>query len=149
MRSQPSFKKLKLTHGKFALVSVEYFEMLSSVHWYYHKSSGYAYTKFNGKDIAMHHLILSPCKHFQIDHINRNRLDNRAENLRYATVAQNRANKSRQRNNVTGHSGVFWYKKIRRWVAGIGKPRIHLGTYKTKRAAISVYEKARMERTGL
>lgn len=44
----------------------------------------------------------------QIDHINRNRLDNRKQNLRFVTWSENQMNRGTLKtNNTTGFRGVF------------------------------------------
>ncbi len=54
-----------------------------------------------------------------IDHINGIRTDNRFSNLRLATNSQNCANRAKQSNNTSGHKGVFWHKKARKWMVSI------------------------------
>lgn len=49
-------------------------------------------TRSQGVNVYMHHLISPQKEGFVIDHINRNSLDNRQCNLRYATRSQNGAN---------------------------------------------------------
>jgi hypothetical protein len=51
-------------------------------------------------------------------------------------------------NNSSGQTGVWFYKKIKRWVAGIGKPRVHLGCFQTKKQAAKAYEYAAKKRFG-
>ena len=46
-----------------------------------------------------------------IDHINRDKADNRIENLRLATDAQNTWNRGRFSNNKCGHKGVYQVSK--------------------------------------
>lgn len=69
----------------------------------------------------------------QIDHVNRVRTDNRIENLRLATNAENAQNMSKYRTNTSGVVGVCWYKRDGNWLAFIwlnGK-KIHLGLFDT------------------
>lgn len=66
-----------------------------------------------------------------IDHINHNRSDNRISNLREVDVAENQKNKSKYKNNTSGHHGVHWSKGKRRWVASISidKQQKQLGVF--------------------
>lgn len=56
----------------------------------------------------------------EIDHINRNRLDNRIMNLREVSHAQNMQNKGERIDNTSGVIGVTWDKASNKWQAGIG-----------------------------
>lgn len=81
---------------------------------------------------------------YRIDHINRNPMDNRKENLRYATAQENSRNKSVQKNNTSGHTGVYFNKASNKWQATIwidGEP-IYLGVYESKEIAIKIREEA-------
>lgn len=78
----------------------------------------------------------------QIDHINRDRGDNRWENLREATHAQNKANSTKARNSKSGLKGA--YRQTRnpdRWHSCItvgGKTR-YIGVYATAEDAHRAY----------
>jgi hypothetical protein len=77
--------------------------------------------------------------HEQTDHINRDKLDDRRENLRLATRSENSRNRVLQNNNTSGLRGVTKHRK--RWVAQIsidGKT-VNLGTFDTKQEASEVY----------
>ncbi len=50
-----------------------------------------------------------------VDHINQNRADNNYKNLRWTTTSGNQRNKSKQKNNISGTSGVNNKKGY--WVA--------------------------------
>jgi|TARA_R100000479_G_scaffold138849_1_gene75023 hypothetical protein len=79
-----------------------------------------------------------------VDHVNRDKQDNRIENLRLATRNQQQANRELQANNTSGFRGVFWNKDRNKWLAKIrlnGKPR-YLGLYATREEASKAYQKA-------
>jgi hypothetical protein len=70
-----------------------------------------------------------------VDHINRNPLDNRWSNLRLATKSQNMRNHGLFKTNTSGTNGVFWDKAVRKWrVYRWGK---YVGIYPTKSAAVA------------
>ena len=75
-----------------------------------------------------------------IDHINGVRDDNRIENLREATVAENGQNLARK-NNKTGYSGVRYHSRSGTWVARItvNRREIYLGHANTPKAAHLLY----------
>ena len=69
----------------------------------------------------------------QVDHINGDSLDNRAENLRLATPATNSQNMRMRNDNRSGVTGVGFYVSTNRWMARIafnGKDE-HLGYFET------------------
>lgn len=76
----------------------------------------------------------------QIDHINRNRADNRLSNLREATNGQNQANSPRHANNRSGYKGVYWDKNNKYWVAQIRRKLI--GTFHDAESASEAYNAA-------
>lgn len=55
----------------------------------------------------------------QIDHINGNRSDNRIENLRSVTHAENGRNQRLFKTNTSGATGVAWDKRYGKWKAYI------------------------------
>ena len=78
----------------------------------------------------------------QLDHINRDKIDNRIVNLRDATSAQNIRNVGVRSSNTSGFRGVGYHKESCKWRAQIctnGK-RICLGLYRTAEQASEVYE---------
>ncbi len=79
-----------------------------------------------------------------IDHIDHNRSNNKWENLRLVTQAENLKNKSMARNNTSGHTGVTWHKQANKWTVhiGVNGRSIHKGLYANKAEAIAVRKEA-------
>lgn len=80
----------------------------------------------------------------QIDHINQDKTDNRIANLRDVSQKQNLQNKGKYQVNTSGHTGVYWYKRISKWQAKIkhNYKLIHLGYFDDLEAAIAARKAA-------
>ncbi len=72
---------------------------------------GYLIIKVKGRQIKSHRLAwflyYGEFPNGQIDHLNRNRTDNRKENLRIATSQQQNLNKKQKPNKDTGCIGIY------------------------------------------
>jgi hypothetical protein len=93
--------EITLTRGKIALVDETDFELVSSVQWAFdpgtRSRNGYAKGQIgkgrkDRKTVYMHRLIIGAKRGELVDHINRNSLDNRRCNLRFATPTQSSSN---------------------------------------------------------
>ncbi len=80
----------------------------------------------------------------QLDHINRNRSDNRISNLREVTNKQNGQNASKRSDNKSGHPGVYWDKQKSKWRALIthNQKDIHLGYFENLEDAVAARKAA-------
>ena len=106
------------------------------------KADGYVTICLDGKNQYVHRLVWE--YHFgdipagmEIDHINHNRADNRIENLRLVTRAENAKNLAQR--SPTKRNGVNWKESRKRWRAQItvsGKP-LHLGYFPELDSAIA------------
>jgi len=76
----------------------------------------------------------------QIDHINRDKSDNRIENLRRCTHSTNQIN-TNNRQSSSGIRGVRRVEKTGRWMARIYKngKEIRVGTFSTQEEASAAY----------
>lgn len=83
----------------------------------------------------------------QLDHMNGIPADNRFENLRECSTAENCQNQGKRKNNTSGFHGVHWHKLRRKWVASIsvGMKRIQLGCFHDPAEAGAAYVKAKLE----
>lgn len=139
---------ISLSHGGFALVSECDAERVRAYRWY-KTTFGYAVSGLSGtresrNTLWMHRFVLDAADGLDVDHINHDRLDNRRENLRQCTRAQNLANGRRHRDSTSPYKGVTWRKDISRWTARImvrGKVH-HLGCFDTAEQAHAAYVEA-------
>lgn len=102
--------------------------------WGISNTTGYPVTTINKKTVSMH--IYLGYKHH--DHHNRNKLDNRSENLIKCTQQENVRNRSMQSNNTSGIIGVSWDKNRNKWLAHItiSKKMKNIGRFVNKEDAI-------------
>lgn len=113
----------------------------------------YIYIKIGHSKYPAHRLIY--VYHFgtnpaYVDHINRDGMDNRIENLRAATVQQNMANQRKRRQTSSRWKGVSFNKKKRRWYAWIQANGVKkfLGMFKDEADAALAYNFAALELHG-
>jgi hypothetical protein len=94
----------------------------------------------------MHHGYLPK----YIDHIDGNPSNNTIENLREATVAQNRANSKTPSTSKTGIKGVCWLKKEQRYFAYcmVNGKQHDLGTFKKIEEATTKVKEFREKNLG-
>lgn len=116
--------------------------------------SGYRKVMIGNKPFSAHRVVWIMFngeipEGFVIDHANRDRIDNRLENLRLATLAQNCQN-SNKKPNKTGFTGVVWNSRAKAWRAMIrhdGK-HIFLGYFNSPEEAGEAYKRAAKELFG-
>jgi hypothetical protein len=147
-----TFRRIKLTRGKYAMVDVEDFEWLNQYKWH---CSHYDYAKRavpnrSGKgrrqvSVYMHKLLCPVPEGKIADHVNRNSLDNRKENLRPATQKQNVWNrKFTRKGGKTRYNGIRWDKNKEKWQVRltINGRRKSFGYYADEIEAAKAYDRA-------
>jgi hypothetical protein len=73
--------------------------------------------KFEVHRLVAIYFIPNPNNYPQVDHIDRNPLNNHISNLRWATIRQNILNQGIQSNNTSGHKGVGLCSTGKQWRA--------------------------------
>jgi HNH endonuclease/AP2 domain len=123
--------------------------MQGSVAGHVDTTFGYRRVSIDRKMYLAHRLVwlwhYGEWPEFELDHINGFKDDNRIENLRPATHAENQQNKTKQSNNRSGFLGVCWNKQKQLWEAFIcveGKKK-WLGTFSSAEAASEAYKSAK------
>lgn len=86
----------------------------------------------------------------EVDHIDRNPMNNRIENLRLGTHAQNGYNLSISKKNTSGYKGVSFNRKKQLWEVSIflNYKRIALGFFSDKNDAGKAYNEAAKKHYG-
>ena len=107
------------------LVSKEDYQELNKYPWYLDKDN-YAFTRINGEIVRMHCYIKFniieeniPEDKDIIDHINRNVLDNRRENLRFVSFEENSRNVTKKENCTSKYMGVYYNSDYNTWYASM------------------------------
>lgn len=117
------YKKKYLITGEIELVPVTHVD-----------TSGYCVVKLFGKNIRAHRAVWAMAHGYwpdSLDHINRDKLDNRLSNLRETDPVRNGHNKGIITTNTSGFTGVSWCKVRKRWRAYI--------TYKGKQKSFGYF----------
>jgi hypothetical protein len=118
--------------------------------WYAHKDRNTFYAHTDGKRTALMHRLLLPDA-VEVDHKDRNGLNNQRANLRPATSSQNAANRRKRKVAVTSqYKGVDWYRRTGKYYARImvnGKQH-YLGSFTNQEDAARAYNAAAVEHFG-
>ena len=155
-------KEIPLTQGKVALVDDEDYEKIISMgNWLFisnRKGSGYAAKNRCRQDkriglpsvILMHREIVNAPIGVEVDHKDRDKLNNTKNNLRLATSSQQKQNMGIRRDNTSGYRGVYWDCSRNKWGVDIilENKKIHIGRFDDKNDAALAYNKKAIELFG-
>lgn len=121
---------------------------------YVNRVTGYRYITIERKNYYEHRLawyFMTGKWPHQIDHINRDKLDNRFSNLREVDRYRNMRNQSLRKDTKSGYKGVVWHKRNQHWQAQLsyrvdGKLQTkYLGSFQDPLDAAKAYDKAAVE----
>ena len=130
--------------GNRAIIDIEDVPKIEQYKWYESTYDGYVVAVINGKNIKLHNFIIGKHEKEMIDHKDRNKFNNRKENLRHASRIETSRNKGKQSNNTSGVVGVSWHKQHEKWYAyiNVNKKRIPLGLFDDLEEAKNIRIKA-------
>lgn len=144
--------KINTDKGVEVLISAKSFELVKDYEW--KLNNGYVYRDVVNNDdsrtrLYLHRIVTRAPNGLVVDHINGNTLDNRLENLRICTTAENVRNRVKPRNSTNSYKGVR--NRCGNYEASIGSGDTHkyLGTYKTEEDAAIAYNIAATELYGV
>lgn len=152
----------------YAVVDDEDYEKVKDYNWQitYRSSNFYVFAHHrHGKKGScgrrkrvtyyLHRLIMGLEKDSKlvVDHINGDGLDNRKQNLRVCTIAENARNSRRKQKGTSKYRGVYydkWTKADKPFKASISinNKTTHIGRFKTAKAAALAYNKAALKHHG-
>lgn len=135
-------KLITLSKGYSTRVDDADFEFLNQWKWYY--CDGYAVRDQGRKRILLHRFLISENEILEVDHSNRDTLDNQRSNLRECSHAQNNHNVGLRTDNVSGYKGVSYAKRERKWRCQIqvNSASRSLGYFSTPEEAAKAYDVA-------
>ena len=128
-------KKIKSINNKEVIVDDDIYKILNKIPFVVDKNN-----RVTLKHIRLSKLVLQNNNpNLVIDHINRNPLDNRRENLRLITRSSNQQNRNKPKNNTSGYKGVW--KQGSKWVAQIraNRKKYTKGLFNTPEEAAMAY----------
>jgi hypothetical protein len=147
-------KEIPIGEGFVALVDDADYELVSAHKWCMH-TIGYACTYIGTpkqEGFLLHRFLVGLGKGDKrcVDHINGNKLDNRRENLRICSHAENMRNRKINKNNTSGFKGVRRNHRGEKWCARIKVDgvMVGLGSYDTREAAHEAYKAAALKYHG-
>ena len=113
-------------------------------------SAGYLEVTINRKRIHLHRLAWLLCYGYlpdhHIDHRDGDKANNAIKNLREASPSENGQNRvTKNTNNTSGHTGVWWHAQIKKWVAEImvNRKKITVGYFTDIQEAADARAKAK------
>jgi len=152
--SDSSYRLIALTQNQTAIVDAEDFEWLSKWCWhaFWHDRTKSFYAVRNDRStgkhttVKMHRAIMGFPKE-DVDHKNRNTLDNRKQNLRLADKFKNAWNRGIRSDNAIGLKGVFAHTvNPGKWVAAAQGN--YLGCFTSPEDAARAYDAYAKEHYG-
>lgn len=149
-------KKIHLDGGFVVLLDDEDFHEMSKFHWRAHQSRNTFYAERDMWDghkfrvVKMHRVLLGATRRQQVDHRDRNGLNNTRANLRLATQSQNLQNSKRYRSNTTGFKGVCFFKPMGKFQSRITVNGVRkcLGYFDSAVEAGAAYQEAALQYHG-
>jgi hypothetical protein len=147
-------KELVISDGTSVMVDDDDYEKLSKWKWSAN-GNGYAvrnerYEPKKYRKQYLHRAIVNAQPGEYVDHINGDTLDNRKENLRICTNAENSRNSRKKQVGISKYKGVTKDKRVDKWVAQImiNRKNINLGSFKSEVDAAITYNTAAVKYHG-
>jgi len=146
-----AFRKIDLGLGYFTILDPHDYYCVKNFKWWAHSNGSNIYAArtaitpdLQSRIIYLHRQIMNPPENLVVDHRFGHTLDNRRQNLRNVTHAENMRNRRKQKNTSSKYIGASFRKSRQTWDANIrvnGK-KIFLGSFKNELDAAKAYDAA-------
>jgi hypothetical protein len=146
-----SYRRIYLGEGEWTIVDPKDYYRLGHFKWCIDGKNNKFYAVRNVKNgdkkvrtVRLHREIMEAPEGVLVDHRNRETLDNRRANLRFATQSQNMQNRRKRKNTTSQYIGVCLDKQRGQWEVRInhrGK-KIWIGRFRTEIEAARVHDAA-------
>ena len=142
------------------IFDLKYKDLIEQYKWHLHSSDGYVSSAWYDENGIQHKILLHQTIVYlsgkqikngeEIDHEDRNTLNNLENNLRVITDSQNQYNSKIRNDNISGSKGVSWNKTMKKWQAQImvNNKHIHLGYFSIIADASKAYNAAAIKYHG-
>ena len=130
------------------IIDDDLFNIVNEYQWGAHKKNNTFYIKGykkgfrkNCKFIYLHHLIIGKaCQGYVVDHINRNPLDNRRQNLRFVTRSINGLNRDKENWGISKKYDNKWRARIM-----VNGKHYDLGSFNCPKEAKKAYDNFKLK----
>lgn len=147
--------KYELNSGLVIEIDEENLEKVNKYTWF-ETEEGYIRANFKSDDgkrfgVLLHRYLTNAPEDMVVDHKDRNPLNNKIENLRICTNAQNSRNRSIHTDKESSKfKGVYFNKKKKVWESAIGfeGSQIYLGSFDSEENAAVIYNRKAIELFG-
>lgn len=155
VKSTEEVRTIPLQGGYVAIVDAADYDRVAGYHWYATvRRNGRVYVRRTDRStgvyrkVYLHQEILGALPGFEIDHRDRDGLNNRRSNLRQATRSANRANSKKydRGDRTSQYKGVSWVPKLRKWRALAGGQ--YIGYFGDEEEAARAYDRLAFAKWG-
>lgn len=135
-----------------AIIDLEDLSLIKEYKWYLNRVNNFVYADTGSNSLYIHRLLMNVVfdNNFYVDHVDRNRLNNKRLNLRVCSNIENCRNRGKKGDCSSEYIGISWVKDKKRWFSyiWIEYKRISLGKYKTIEGALIARLKAELKYFG-